>query len=147
MRFAHLSRIKSQVFGNLVELHLERITRLWCSVPALWSARRLVCENAQPIEFVTRHFVSHRLQRARIESARDAIAAVSAAIKKRFEMHRGDRAVFLHPGLYVHQHGMATAMAVEDFFARQRALNRATGDHGELADDDFVVERIALAAK
>src|SRR5260370_22001082 len=99
MRFAHLSRIKFQVFGNLVELHLERITRLWCSVPALWSARRLVCENAQPIEFVTRHFVSHLLQRARIETARAAIAAVSAAIHKRFKMQRGERAAVLPPGL------------------------------------------------
>src|SRR6266566_200980 len=98
MCFTHLCRIKSQLFGDLVELHFQCITRLWRSVPALWSARRFVGEDAQAIEFVTRHFVSHRLQRAGVESTRDSVTPVSAAVEKRFEMHRGDRAVFLHPG-------------------------------------------------
>src|SRR5712691_1743839 len=102
MRFAHRRGIETQLFGNLVEVNLQSITRLRRAMPALWSTRWLVGEDTQSFEFVTRHFVSHRLQRAGIERARDAIAAVSAAIKKRFEVHRGDRAVFLHPGLYVH---------------------------------------------
>ena len=62
-------------------------------------------------------------------------------------MHPGDRAVFLHAGLDVHQHGMTSAMAVENFFARQRDLHRSAGHHREFADDDFVIEGIALAAK
>ena len=62
-------------------------------------------------------------------------------------MHRRDRAVFLHSGLNVHQHRMATTMAIENFFARQSALHRTAGDHCQLANDDFMIERIALAAK
>ncbi len=42
---------------------------------------------------------------------------------------------------------MAAAMTIENFFARQRHLHRTAGDHRKLADDDFVIERIALAAK
>src|SRR5438128_11584722 len=98
MRSAHLRGIETQLFSNLAELPLQRITRLRRAVSALWSARRLVGEDAQAIEFVTRHFVSHRLQRAGVERARHAVTPVSAAVKKRFEMHRGDRAVFLHSG-------------------------------------------------
>ncbi len=132
MRSAHLRGIETQLFSDLVELNLQRITRLRRAVPALWSARRLVGEDTQAIEFVTRHFVSHRLQRARVKRARDAVASVSPAVEKRFEMHRGNRAVFFHPGLDLHQHRMAATMTVEDFFARQRALHRTAGDHGEL---------------
>src|SRR5260370_32531184 len=104
MRSAHLRGIETQLFSDLVELNLQRIWRLRGAVPALWSARRLVGEDTQAIEFVTRHFVSHRLQRAGVERARDSVTAVCAAVKKRFEMHRGDRTVFLHSGLDVHQH-------------------------------------------
>ena len=38
-------------------------------------------------------------------------------------------------------------MAIEDFFAGQRALHRSASDHRELADDNFMIEGIALAAK
>ena len=38
-------------------------------------------------------------------------------------------------------------MTIENFFARQSALHRAAGNHRELADHNFVIERIALAAK
>src|SRR5712692_1796717 len=119
---AHLCRIETQLFGDLVEMNFQRIARLGRAVPALWSARWLVCENTQSFEFVLRHFVSHRLQRAGVERARDAVTPISAAIKKRFEMHRDDRAVFLHSGLDVHQHRMATTMTIENFFAGQGAL-------------------------
>ena len=62
-------------------------------------------------------------------------------------MHRGNRAVFLHAGLNLHQYRMAAAMTVENFFTCKRALDRAAGYHGQLAHDHFVIERIALAAK
>ena len=114
---------------------------------SLRTARWFVCEHARALELVTRHLVRHGLQRAGVERARDAVTSIRAAIEKRFEMHRRDRAIFLHARLNVHQHRMTTAMTIEDFFARQSAFDRPARDHGELADDDFVIERIALAAK
>jgi len=62
-------------------------------------------------------------------------------------MHRGDRAVFLHSGLNVHQDGMAATVTIENFFAGQSAFHRAAGQHRKLANHDLVIERIALAAK
>ena len=62
-------------------------------------------------------------------------------------MHPGDRAIFLHSGLDVHQDRMTAAMTVEDLFARQRDLDRTAGNHRELANNDLVIEGIALAAK
>ena len=144
---AHRRRIEFQLFGDLVELNFQRVTRLRRSMSALWTARRLVGKRAQALKFVARHVIGDRLQRAGVERAGDAVAAISAAIEKRLEMHSGDRAVFLHAGLDVHQHRMAAAMAIENFFARERHLHRASGHHRKFANDDFVIERIALAAK
>src|SRR6266576_3885257 len=62
-------------------------------------------------------------------------------------MHPGDRPVVFYARLYVHQHWMAAAMAVEDFLASQRVLDWPASDHRELADHHFVIEGIALAAK
>src|SRR5713101_4502910 len=96
---AHLCRIQTQLFGNLVEMDFERVTRLRCAMPTLGSARRFVGESAQALEFVTRHVIRDRLQSPGVERTRDSIAAIGPAVKERFEMHRRDRAVFLHPGL------------------------------------------------
>src|SRR5438309_7574135 len=38
-------------------------------------------------------------------------------------------------------------MTVENFFARQRALHRTTGDHSEFGNYHFMIEGITLAAK
>src|SRR6266436_1825072 len=62
-------------------------------------------------------------------------------------MHRGDRAIFLHPGLDVHQDGMATAMTIENLFAGECALHRTTGQHRKLANYNLMIKGIALAAK
>src|SRR2546428_14190181 len=118
MALAHLRGIQIKLFGNLVEMNFERVARLWCSMPAFWSTGWLVCKSAQSLKLITRHFVGHRLQRAGVESAGDAVAAIRAAVKKRLEVHRGDRPIFLHAGLHMHEHWMAAAMAVENFFTR-----------------------------
>ena len=81
MLAAHLRRIEFQLFGDLVELNFQRITRLRRSVSALWTTRRFVCKRAQSLKLVTRHVISHRLQRAGVERARDAVTAVSAAVE------------------------------------------------------------------
>src|SRR6185295_32527 len=75
MAGAHLSRIEIQLFGNLVEVHLQRIARLRRSVSALGATWWLVGENAYALEFVARHFISHRLQCPGVERARNAIAS------------------------------------------------------------------------
>src|SRR6266850_5974115 len=99
MRSAHLCRIQSQLFGDLIEMYLQRVTRLRRAMAALRPARRFVGESAQALEFVTRHVIGDSLQSPGVEGARHSIAAIGPAIKERFEMHRCDRAVFLHPGL------------------------------------------------
>ena len=38
-------------------------------------------------------------------------------------------------------------MTIENFFARQRALHRTAGDHGELGNYHFMIEGITLTAK
>src|SRR5437588_1322679 len=143
----HLGRIEIQLLCDLVEVNLKRVTRLRRSVSAFWTAGRLVRKHTCALKFVPGHFISDGLQGAGVERACDSITSIGAAIEKRFEVHRGDRAVFLHTGLDVHEHRMAAAMTIENFFACQRALHRPAGNHRELADDDFMIERIALAAK
>src|ERR1043166_7843836 len=128
-------------------MKFEGITRLWRTVSPLRTARWLVGENADAFKFVARNFVSNSLQRTGVERAGNAVAPVRPAVQKRFEMHRGDRAVMLHPGLDVHQYRMAAAMTIENFFARQRAFHRPAGNHRQLADDNLVIEGIAFAAK
>src|SRR5687768_11975850 len=95
MLAANLRRIERQLFGNLIELDFDRVSRLWCAMAALGATRRLVGEYAHALKLVTRHVVRDGLQRARVERARDAIAAICAAIQERLEMHSGNRAVFL----------------------------------------------------
>src|SRR6185503_9226873 len=101
-----LNRIHSQLLGDLVEVNFERVTRLRRAVPALWTTRRLVRERTQTLKLVTRHVIRDGLQRAGVERARHAATAIRAAVEKRLEVHRGDRAVVLHAGLYFHQHRM-----------------------------------------
>src|SRR5262245_55487818 len=113
----------------------------------LRSARRLVRESAQPLEFVSGHVISHRLQRAGVKSAGDSIAAVGAAVQKRLEVHCRNGAVFFHPGLYLHQHRMPAAMAIKDFLAGESVLHRTPSDHRQLADGHFMIEGIALASE
>src|SRR3989442_768013 len=124
MLTTHFSRIEIQLFSNFVEMNFQRVTRLRRAVATLWPARRFVRKDAHAFELVARHLISNSLECAGVERARYAVTSVRAAVKERFEVHRGNRAVFLHPGLHMHQHGMATAMAIENFFARQSALHR-----------------------
>ena len=143
----NLNRIEIQLLGNLVEVNFQRITRLRRSMSSLRTARWFVCEHARALKLVARHLVRHGLQRAGVERAGDTVTSVGAAVEKRFEVHRRDGAIFLHARLNVHQHRMTAAMTIENFFTRQSAFDRPARDHGELADDDFVIERIALTAK
>ncbi len=85
MLTANLNRVELQLFGNLVELNFQRKARLRRAVSALWTARRFVGEHAHALKFVARHVIRHRLQRAGVERARNAVASVSAAIEKRPE--------------------------------------------------------------
>src|SRR4051812_6366557 len=62
-------------------------------------------------------------------------------------MDAGDRAVTPDPGAESHEHRMASAMTVEDFFTRQTDLDRSIEERRSPGDDDLVVERIALAAE
>ena len=133
--------------GDLVELNLLAEAALRRAVSALGPARRLVGEDAAALKVIRRDVIGHRLQRAGVERAGDAVRAVGAAVEQRLDVHAGDRAVALHAGLEVHQHRMAAAMAVEDLLAREADLHRPIEQQRRLRDDDFVIERIALAAE
>src|SRR5258708_24365294 len=119
----YLNGIEIQLLRDFVQLNFQSKTRLWRSVPALRPARRFIGEDSETIEFVTRHFISDGLQGSGVERARHSVTSISSTVKKRFEVHRRNRAVLFHSGLDMHQHRMATAMAVENFFARQSALH------------------------
>src|SRR5262245_61588411 len=140
MLAANLNRIELQLLRNLVDLHFERITRLRRAVPTLWTTRWFICKSSQSLKLVARPVISNSLQRTRVESTRNSVAAVCPAIEIRFKMHRGDRAVVLHACLDLHQHRMAPAMTVKNFFARQRDFHRTTSKHGQLANYHFVIE-------
>ena len=60
-------------------------------------------------------------------------------------MAAGDVALLREPGLDPHEDGMAAAVDVEDFLARERDLHRAPRELRELARRDLVRERIQLA--
>ncbi len=144
---AQLGRILDERLGNLVELNLLTEPALRRPMAALGAARRLVREDAAALKLIRGDVIRHRLQRAGVEGARDAVRAVRAAVEQRLHAHRRDRAVTFHAGLDAHQHRMAPAVAVEHLFARQADLHRAIEHQRGLRDDDFVVERIALAAE
>jgi hypothetical protein len=62
-------------------------------------------------------------------------------------MHRSDAPVVGHAGAYPHEDRVPAAMRIEDFFSRERALDRTARQDGELAHDDLVCEGIGLAAE
>ena len=140
-------RIKTQLFGHLVKMRLEREARLRGTVPTLGTAGRLVGEQPDALEAITRDRIGRRLQRAGVIGAGDPVAAVSAAIEKTLELHRVDPTVLLEAGLHLHQDGMPAAMRVEHFLASQCDLHRPPGHHRQLGGDQLVREDVALAAE
>jgi len=147
MSEAHLRRVQLEFVGYLVNLHFESEARLRRAVPALGAARRLVGEGAQALEAIVRHVVSDGLERAGIEGRGDAVGAVCAAVEISLEVHRGDCAVGTHARFDFHQDGMSPAMAVENFLARECNFDGTARPSRQFADDNLVVEWVALAAE
>src|SRR5688500_20187559 len=110
----HLRRIKSQLLGDLVDLHFERRTRLRRTVPAFWSTGRLVGKGSYTLKLVTRHVIRDCLQRARIERARYAVTAIRTTVEVRLKVHRRDRAVVLHAGFDLHQNRVTSTVAIKE---------------------------------
>src|SRR5688572_4810193 len=142
-----LDRIESQLLGNLVEMHFQRVARLRRAVSPFWTTRRLVRKRSDSLKLVTRHFIRHRLQRAAVERTRNSVATVCATIKKRLKVHPGDRAVVFHTCPDLHQHGMPAAMTVKNFLTRQRHFHWPSGNHRQFTNDNLVIKRITLATK
>src|SRR5215213_4446085 len=147
MATSNLNGIEAQLFRDLVEVNFQRVTRLRCAMSALWTTRGFVRKGTQTLKLVTGHVIRHCLKRARVERTRNAVTSVRTTIEERLKMHRSDRAVVLHSSLHSHQHRMATAMTIKNFFACQGHLHGSSGKHRQLANHDFVIERITLAAK
>ena len=74
-----LDRVEVEFLGDFIELNLEGEARLRRAVATLRSAGRLIGKNSHALELISRHFVSHRLQRAGIIDRSQAVAAVAAA--------------------------------------------------------------------
>src|SRR5258706_3316691 len=68
-----LDRVDAELVGDLLEVQLDRESRLGRAVTALRPARWLVGEDAAAFESICRDVVGDRLQRARIESGRDSV--------------------------------------------------------------------------
>ncbi len=144
---AQVGGVDAQVAGDLVELDLEAEARLRRAVAPLRPAGGLVGEDPHSFEAVGRQLVGHRLQGAGVVGRGDAVAAVGAAVERRLQVLRGDRAVAPHAGAQPHQHRVAAAVAVEDLLAAERHLHRAAEAQRHLRRHDLVVERVALAAE
>ncbi len=144
---AQCGGIHLQPLGDLVELHLLAEASLRRAVPALGPARRLVGEHPATTEAVRRDVIGDGLQRTGIKGARHAVRSVGPSVEQRLQVHSGDLSVLRHPGAEAHQHRVPAAMAIEHFLARQADLHRAVQQQRRLRHDDFVIERIALAAE
>ena len=142
-----IGRIDRQPLGDLVQLNFLPEAALRRSVSAFGSAGRLVREHAATLKPVRGNLVGHRLERAGVEGARDAVRSIRAPVEQCPHLQPRDGAVVPDPGLEVHQHRMAAAMAIEHFFAVQTDLHRTIEQHRRLADDNLMMERIALAAE
>ena len=142
-----LGRIDFQFLGNLVQLHFLPESRLRCAMSAFRPAGRLVRESSAALKAIAWNVIRRRLQRAGVERARHAVRSVRAAINQRLQVHRRDRAVFFHASLESHHHGMAAAMAVENFFARQTNFHGTVEHQRGFGNYDLVIEGIALAAE
>src|SRR5205807_5115909 len=73
---AQLGRVDLEFLRDLVELHFLAEARLRRAVPTLGAARRLVGEGSAGVELVARDVIGHRLEHARVESARRTVAAI-----------------------------------------------------------------------
>ncbi len=69
---------------------------------ALGSAGRLVRKGAATFVAITRNVIGGGLQCATVESTRDTIRSVSAAVDQRLQMHSGNRAISLDAGFEFH---------------------------------------------
>jgi len=117
-----LGRIHAELLGELVEVHLEREPRLGGAMAALGTAWRLVREDSCALKPVTWNVIGDRLQRPCVVRAGDSVGPVTAAVEQRLEVHARDGAVFVDARLHPHERGMAPAVTVEDFLARERDL-------------------------
>src|SRR5579884_850715 len=124
---SHIRRVETKVLGNFVELALDGESRLHGAVTALWSAGRLVREDAATVKPVARHVVRQRIKGSGVVGRRNPVRAVRAAVESRSEVHGRDRSVLGDPGSDPHPDRVATAVAVKDFFSRQTDLDRAPG--------------------
>ena len=62
-------------------------------------------------------------------------------------MHGREFAVLADAGSEFHQYRMTAAVTIEYFFPGQRYFHRSPQQHSRFGYDDFVIERIGLAAK
>ena len=107
----------------------------------------LIGKDSNGFKSVIRQFVGGRLQDARVERARHAMAAVGAAIQYGAVMHGGEGSVLLISRFRRHQYRMPSAMAVKDFFTGQTDFYGTARDHRKFADNNLVIERIALSSE
>ena len=140
-------RVNFQPIRDLVELYFLAEAGLNGAVAALRPARGLVGEHPAGIEGIARQVVGDRLQHRRIERAGDTVGTVSAAVQQGLQVHGGQRAVYVHAGAKFHQHRVAAAMAVKYLFAVQADLDGTAQHQRGFDNDDFVVERVGLAAE
>src|SRR3984893_15566170 len=102
---------------------LQGESRLRCAMPPLGATGRLVREQPDTLESISRNGIGGRLEGAGVVGAGHAVAAVAAAVEEAAELHGRDAAIFRETGLDLHQDGMAPAVRVEDLLTRERDLH------------------------
>ena len=144
---AHLRRIEPQAVGDLVEVHFKGETRLRSPVAPLRATGSLVGEGTDTVEAILGKVVGHRLQGTGVVGARHSVAAVGSTVEGGLQVLGGQGAILLDPGADLHEHRVASAVAVEDLFAGEADLDGASQFQRHLGGTDFMVEGITLAAE
>src|SRR5581483_5107171 len=84
---------------------------------------------------------------AGVERRGHAVAPIGAAIEQRLEIDSLDETVVIDAGAHPHHDGMAPAMTLKDFLAREADLHRTPGEQRSFGDDDLVMEGVGLPAE
>src|ERR1700674_5402655 len=97
---------------------LQGESRLRCAVASFGATGRLVREQPDSLESISRNGIGGRLEGAGVVGAGHAVAAITAAVEEAAELHGRNAAIFRETGLDLHQDGMASPVRVEDLLTR-----------------------------
>src|SRR5207245_1058280 len=132
--------INLEFLSDLVELNFLAETRLWSAMATFGAAGWFVGESAATLIAVTGDVIRGGLQCSGVKRAGDSVRAVGTAVDQRLEMHSSDCAILFDAGFEFHQNGVAAAVTVKDFFARQANFDGPIKQKSRLGHHDLMIE-------